>query len=242
MIRPSCHRSLTLLETLIALALVVAMGALIFPSLLNSLEERAFESAADETSEQLVRARAHAQVIGSPVEVTYDAHKSQVRARLFQPPDDLMPSDPSQDDPADAPAIRAGNDRPTPQSREGAAISEAWALVNLGRSVRIVARPPTPRAQDALMPPSGDSLMPGEYETLADLEHGQEIRLAVFMPDGTALMGDQVWLNDDKGRLGVFTINPWSGLPFFKRLADWSAKNADAGRQAETNTDGQRDK
>jgi type II secretory pathway pseudopilin PulG len=222
MIQRSAQRSLTLLETLIALVLVVAMGALIFPSLMNTLDERAFESVAEETNEQLMRARAHAQVTGSPVEVTYDAHKSQVRARLFQPLENFAA--PDEDDPdMEAPAASAS--RPSPQSREGAAITEAWALVNLGRSMRIVSRPPMEKAENALLPPA-ESLAPDEYETLEDLAKGQRIRLAVFMPDGTALMGDQVWLNDDKGRIGVFTINPWSGLPFFKRLADLSAKAA----------------
>ena len=225
MIRPFAHRSLTLLETLIALVLMVALGALIFPALMNSLDERAFENVAEETNEQLMRARAHAQVTGSPVEVTYDTHKSEVRARLFQPLDDFVA--PEQDESADAEPAAASLSQPTPQSREGAAITEAWALVNLGRSMRIASRPPAETAADALLPPA-DSLEPGEYETIEDLGKGQEIRLAVFMPDGTALMGDQVWLNDDKGRIGVFTINSWSGLPFFKRLADWSAKQASA--------------
>src|SRR5437868_5810420 len=82
--RPS-QRSLTLLETLIALVLLVALGALIVPSLVDSLEERSFESAADVTNEQLLLARAHAQATGTPVEVTYSAGQSTVTARPFLP-------------------------------------------------------------------------------------------------------------------------------------------------------------
>lgn len=222
------ERSLTILEVLIALVLVVALGAMVFPSLMNSLEERAFDTVAEETNEQLMRARAHAQVTGSPVEVTYDAHTSQVRARLFQPLENFAAPD---HDDLDMP-MSSKPTPATPQAREGAAITEAWALVNLGRSMRIVSRPPPERAADALLPPTR-SLQPGEYETFEDLGKGQDVRLAVFMPDGTALMGDQVWLNDDKGRIGVFTINSWSGLPFFKRLADWSAKHSTDGPPAD---------
>ena len=44
------------------------------------------------------------------------------------------------------------------------------------------------------------------------------------MPDGSALMGEPVWLNDDKGRCGKFIINPWSGLPIFERLGELAEK------------------
>ena len=79
------RRSLTLLETLIALTLVLAMAALIVPSMLKSMEERSFEAATDVTKEQLMMARAHAQATGNPVEVTYRPDTSQVQARWFMP-------------------------------------------------------------------------------------------------------------------------------------------------------------
>jgi hypothetical protein len=195
------RRSLTILEMLIALALLLAMAAIVAPSLLNTLEERAFETAADETNEQLMMARAHAQATGTPIEVTYSAGKSQVQARVFSPM-------------ADVGAIADSGGEP---------VHEPWALRFLGRGVRIVARKPVSESA-AVDPMVAELPIPDDVETLEDLGKGQDVRLAVFMPDGTALMSDRVWLNDAKGRLGVFTINPWSGLPFFERLADLTAE------------------
>ena len=210
-------RSLTLLETLVALVLLLAIGALVFPSLVATLDERTFESAADETNDQLMLARAHAQATGTPVEVTFSADTSRVQARLFV---GFLPGMTTSPNAARTPS--GGNSYPNPAAADAAdqsIIPEAWAIRYIGRGVRFTARPPaalTNKTQNR----DSDELLPGEYETLEDLGKGQSVRLAVFMPDGSALLGDKVWINDDKGRLGVFTINPWSGVPFFERLAD----------------------
>lgn len=200
------RRSLTILELLIALALVLAMAAIVAPSLLESLDERAFEAAADETNEQLLMARAHAQQTGKPVEVTYHAEKSQVQARVFAP----------------------GESDDSSHATSSLTVEEPWAVRFLGPGVRIMAR--SPYQPDSSEHPA-DQQVPlddEDFESLADLGKGQDVRLAVFMPDGTALMADRVWLNDSKGRLGVFTINQWSGLPFFERLADLTRRAAES--------------
>jgi type II secretory pathway pseudopilin PulG len=46
----------------------------------------------------------------------------------------------------------------------------------------------------------------------------QVIRLAVYMPDGSALMARSVWILDDQGRQGRLQVNPWTGLPSFERI------------------------
>jgi len=223
-------RSMTLLETLIALVLVLALGALIFPSFIKSMDERTFESAADVTNEQLMMARAHAQATGSPVEVTYQVDSSQVQARLFTPwlPEFQPTANRS------SPFI-AGNDRRnlgplTPVNDDAAAvpdralIGEPWACRDVGRGVRFLSHRPStsednnsPFAATSGTSPERDR---AQSDSFQELRKGQEIRLAVFMPDGSALMGEPVWLNDDKGRCGMLTINPWSGLPMFQRLSD----------------------
>jgi type II secretory pathway pseudopilin PulG len=38
------------------------------------------------------------------------------------------------------------------------------------------------------------------------------MRLAVFMPDGSALFSRPVWLGDGHGRKVKFSLNPWTGL------------------------------
>ena len=49
-VRPIHKRCVTLLETLVALVILIAAGALVFPMMMNSLDERAFESVADVTN------------------------------------------------------------------------------------------------------------------------------------------------------------------------------------------------
>lgn len=236
-------RSLTLLETLIALVLLVAMAALVVPSMLKSMEERTFESAADVTNDQLMMARAHAQATGTPVEVTYRPDRSQVLARIFKPgsvqqPLALRPdtrfADPKLSNlgplsPQTSHEAIAGDDQ--------SAITESWAVREISPDVRIVARPPAgadgspgSNASSSLNETSPD-------DSFEELGKGEEIRLAVFMPDGSALVGEPVWLNDDHGRLGVLTINPWSGIPVFQRLGDSGKKTDENSRDPNTTSD-----
>jgi len=44
------------------------------------------------------------------------------------------------------------------------------------------------------------------------------LRLAVYMPDGSALLVQSVWIRDDYGRRGRIEVNPWTGLPSFERI------------------------
>lgn len=46
----------------------------------------------------------------------------------------------------------------------------------------------------------------------------RSFRLAVYMPDGSALMSRPVWISDDHGRRGKIQVNPWTGLPSFERI------------------------
>jgi len=219
---PVLKRCVTLLETLVALAILIAAGALIFPMMMSSLDERAFESVADVTNEQLMLARAHAQATGSPVEVTFNQATSQVQARLYAP---WLKSEASAVGSLPSVFPGLGSDeratgtlvekQPASASRE---IPESWACQKLGANVRFRTSPPVTAEADGERNLSEPSLGEDDYESLADLASGQEVRLAVFMPDGSALAGEPVWLNDDQGRCGLFTINPWSGLPVFQRL------------------------
>ncbi len=81
------------------------------------------------------------------------------------------------------------------------AISENWADRALADGVRIADRPPDQ-----------------EDDVLAGVEGPTEtIRLVVFMPDGSALLGRPVWVHDDHDRLAKISVNPWTGLPAVER-------------------------
>lgn len=218
-------RGVSLLEILIALVLVVAIGAMVAPALLRSLDERAFESTADSTNEQLMMARAHAQASGAAVEVMYHPATQQVQVRLF----DMLAANRSSDGfdrdqrssiGKNLPRFDATDDGSPRLEPDRGAIGESWACQSLPHGLRLASRPPVSDSddQDAFGPAAASA--DDRVQTIADLQGNEDIRLAVFMPDGSALVGDPVWLNDDKGRCGMFTINPWSGMPVFERVAD----------------------
>jgi type II secretory pathway pseudopilin PulG len=260
---PTRHtrRCLTLLEILIALALILGLAALGLPMMLNRLDERAFEAAADTASEQLMMARAHAQATGEAIEVTYSPSTGQVRARVYAPWSSEMDTDLAAIEPGTSPLLDASLQRAgSTASRDGAgswmngppnrdrgraaaddgasggvgvAIAEPWASRALGQGISIARRPsslfPFDGATGQAIDDHRDKWMSAsdgrddDAETLEDLERGQEVRLAVFMPDGSALVGDDLFLNDDSGRCGRISINPWSGLPRFQRMVSASA-------------------
>ena len=77
------RRGVTLLELLLAIALLLAVGGLVLPALFDRLTERAFESSAEIVRSQLLLARAHAQATGEPIEVLFATDPPRVAARRF---------------------------------------------------------------------------------------------------------------------------------------------------------------
>lgn len=231
------RHAFTLLETLIALVLVLALGALVFPALIDSLHERAFETAADVTNEQLMLARAHAQATGEPVEVTYHAGTKQVEARFFTPwlsEGITARIEPGTSPLAHVPMIAVFGEAQDEQA-QARPITEPWATRALADGIKMVSKPPAAELEalgsedagvDAPFENDLASFDPQPEEGLEEPWPTQDIRLAVFMPDGSALLGDPVWLGDADGRWGQISINPWSGLPLFQRLAEVAAASA----------------
>jgi prepilin-type N-terminal cleavage/methylation domain-containing protein len=265
---------LTLLEVLIVLVLLAAVAAVVAPVVIDRLDERAFEAAADNTSEQLMMARAHAQATGEPVEVTFSPATGNVQARVYAPWEadhDLDAIEPGtsplastamedQTETADAGSSHSTGfpgamDSQGESVGGGTSIAEAWATRTLGHGMRINTRPPFFAGEGELNDgeeiclPDGTVIFAAaddeEFETLADLASGgQDVRLAVFMPDGSAMVGDELWLDDGRGRCGRFSINAWSGLPIFQRLANLQAPDATHSQAAnseatETEPDGE---
>jgi hypothetical protein len=158
-------------------------------------------------------ARAHAQATGQSVEVRYRPGESRVEARFFLPwmmSYQLAAGEPAQDDSSQR-SESPGN------SASDSAIAEAWASRAISKSVRI--------GSQRLVNGEGDirhatSNLDYAAAIEAELTNTDDVRLAVFMPDGTALLNDPFWFEDDGGRVGRLTINPFSGLPAWERLLD----------------------
>ena len=181
------RRGLTLIELMLAIGLVLILGGLVLPTIFTGLRERSFESGAEVIRNQLLLARAHAQVTRRPVEVIYESNPPRrpgLRARYFL---------------IDAPGPSARNESdPFPIDDESETnpeqvIVESWADRDLPDGLRLTQRPDT-------------------------VELPAMLRLAVYMPDGSAPIVQTLWIRDDHGRSGKFEVNSWTGLPSFERI------------------------
>ncbi len=209
------RRGLTLIELLLAIGLVLIVGALVLPTVFTGLRERSFEAGGEVVRNQLLLARAHAQLTRRPVEVVYvnvPPRRPGVRARYF-----LVD--------APGPALK----RPTGRSASGQAqadpfpiddewqtnadqqIVEGWADRDLPDGLRFTDRAGTDRAETDR----------AETDPVV-------LRLAVYMPDGSAPLMQPVWLRDAHGRRGKIEVNPWTGLPSFERVVSAQADDASA--------------
>ncbi len=200
------RRGLTLIELLLAIGLVLIVGALVLPAIFTGLRERSFESAAEVVRNQLLLARAHAQLTRRPVEVVYTnvpPRRPGVRARYFLV-DAPGPSIQRSTDGASSPDVEA-DPFPTDdqwQTDPDQQIVEGWADRDLPGGLLLT---------DRAVSDSTDAWM---------------LRLAVYMPDGSALFTQPAWIRDDHGRRGRIDVNPWTGLPSFERIT--SARTDDA--------------
>ncbi|MCP3904422.1 MAG: hypothetical protein GY715_12410 [Planctomycetes bacterium] len=246
----SKRRALTLLEVLIVIGLLGALFALALPNIVSSLDERAFEAAAEMTTSHLLLARAEAQGSARAIEVRYEPDEPRLEARPFEIDEALVPAadERGSDDAETREVIGASDDGPS-------ILPEAWAYRPLPDGVHLSLNPPE---------------TPDEIDPLADAfddependEPAGAFLLAVYLPDGSVLLGDEVWIRGAGGRAGRLTVNAWTGLPSFERVTaddlereaeedddeseeeeeeeeeEWSAEeDTDAGRDAGTDAD-----
>jgi prepilin-type N-terminal cleavage/methylation domain-containing protein len=209
---PRHHRGFTLLELLLVVALLLTAGALVYPAMVERMDDRAFESGAEIVVNQLLLARALARTTGDPIEVVYLPEPARVEARRFDPArgideeDGLLDAFRETDDTAEPPAPPAGADEAA-----DLAVPEDWAIRVLPANMWI----DTGSADDNVRL-SG----PGLFRADPAEERGtRPVRLTVFLPDGSALAAEAVFVRDDDDRNGRLTVNPWTGLPAFERGA-----------------------
>jgi hypothetical protein len=208
------RRALTLLELLLALSLLLALGALVLPVAVQSLGERAFESNTEIIRDQLLLACAHAGAANRPVEVFYDPDPPRIEARYFQVDVAQDRSPKYRRAPRGAVQARwdtvdAGPARelePELASDTADPIVESWAENPLPAGFSLTGQPPGPAGAPAATAAPRDT-------------QPRPMRLAIFMPDGSALLCRPVWIGDEHGRQAKLTINPWTGLGSLERLA-----------------------
>ena len=231
------RRGLTLLELLIVLALLAALSIVVVPAVQGPLAERAFDVTAERILDQLRFARNHARANDRTVVVLYRGGLSMVELREFGADPEALgilaePSGLNQV--ADA-ASAFGDDAPVVVDEEmyGTLVLAAYARRELPGGVRLQRERPEflldPRWLDEMGWDDGD--VPDEpagagededngfADAFGDPDDAEAlIQLAVFLPDGQALLTQTTWLIDDDERAGTLTIDPFTGAPAFERV------------------------
>ena len=216
------RRGVTLLELLLAIVLLLALAGLVLPALFDRLTERAFESSAEIVRCQLLLARAHAQATGEPIEVLFESDPPRVAARRFDV--GLVDPEPGRGAPgeenlSDEPfGVTSLDDEQAPETRR---IPEPWADRALADGVWIAKRwGLAEEGSGGLGAATGIWAARDEALEIKADETPRTIRLALFMPDGSAVLAEPVWIRGAHGRRGRLTVNHWTGLPSFERVME----------------------
>lgn len=223
------HRGITLIELLIAIAILLAIGAIVTPIMVRTLDERRFESAAEQVEMQLLLARSYAQRTGELVEVRYHSDSRRIVARRFMrgSDSDALSDSRAAPPPWDASEPARGATFGTFEDADDeSAIAEAWAMRVLLRGIELSdQRPEREIASDMpgrVRQQAPMSMMEDPNAAMrSDLMPDDEpIRLAVFLPDGSAMLTRTVWLTDNNARLGRIRVSTWTGTAKYERLPD----------------------
>jgi prepilin-type N-terminal cleavage/methylation domain-containing protein len=210
------RRAFTLIELLIVVGVLVALAAIALPYTTSMVERHAFESAVDAVVQQAASARAYAQREGVVVELVATEDGARVEARTV----DLLAGEAGaaartgvtgadgmdaalrgskaaqklrkeMERRVEAVAARVGAEAPGADA--DGAIHEAWATVRLA-----------PDARAGTDAPARDDERPEFAPAQGD------VRLALFLPDGSAAAVRDVWVTAGP-RAGRIAIDPLLG-------------------------------
>ena len=248
MASPATHRrAFSLLELLIAVGVLLGLSALILPAVTSGLSTRGFESALDSLSGQMLLARAHAQRTGRAVVLEFDpgglgggssggsgrgsgrgpGRGPGVTARFFDPERDLKSDGPTaSSDQESTLADTEIADRPwrIDVDADQNQIHDSWAEVAIDPRIVVSREPPISDESAADRWEAGPTALQDAESRRAG--SSRAIRLAVFMPDGTAAMRTDIWLEDDEQRIASVRVSAWTGQPHLERVTRQSLAEA----------------
>ena len=214
-------RNFTLLEVLIVLAIVGMLAALVTVPLARHLEGAEVEGAATRVQSTLSDAQAEARETGKPVRVIATVDE-QGRTGLACHPVESTGANLSTQGapgmnglPTPAPARIAGDverSAGTPSGMEHA-FARATRRVQLPTGVTIEGgqKPVQAEARRSL---GGMAAAPSDAEAggILGTQAPTSRTLAIFMPDGSALVRGPIRLSDRDGRSSEVRVNPWTGV------------------------------
>ncbi len=206
------RRGVSLLEVMVALAIVIATAALVLPWTAGWLGDRELDQAEDQLAMQFLMARAAAREQGRPVEVVVDGGENGVRsagsveARWMSPA--VVPGD---DDASDDAFLGFAGADDTPS-----AIKATWARFELPRGVRVnLDGEGAAGDDDRGESPARDGVSSGEGATVQRaVENRAGIgsqTLAIFLPDGTAVFAPIFLISTDAGAMRALQVDSVTG-------------------------------
>jgi len=207
------RRGVTLLELLLALALVIALSAIALPAMLATSEHKKLDNAAEALEEQLLQARAHAMVSGMPLEVRYDRERRRMIVC------EIVSSD-------DAREERRFEQPEDEQEQRDALpiVKRSWADIAVDDAITISNEPPAfvesedevERVPDAFAMTSF-GMSGAAMDDQAERDQQALITFVLFLPDGSAPIVEPIWLATEDERAMRIDVGRWTGLPRIDR-------------------------
>jgi prepilin-type N-terminal cleavage/methylation domain-containing protein len=210
------RRGVSLLEVMIALAIVIATAALVLPWTAGWLGDRELDQAEDQLAMQFLMARAAAREQGRPVEVVVEVGgevdsltrgAGSVEARWMSPA--VVPGD---DDAQEDGFLGFAGEDDIPS-----AIKASWARFDLPRgvSVALEAEDADGRDTEEGADGVGDMRARGGSVAKASASDGAKSMgsqtLAIFLPDGTAVFAPIFLLSTDAGAIRALQVDSVTG-------------------------------
>ena len=186
-------RGLTLIEILVALGIVVALAALVLPTLSWMSRFRPLDTASEDVQALYLRARAHAAVNGRPIQITlsrFDLEADWFEVETFSSDDSDVPSDID------------------PDESKTAFPLATWSRLKLLDDVRYQPRSRfLSESSEEASSWSGSDVSDPAFDDPAD----PAVLLAILLPDGTAISRERLVLSDDMGRIRSILIDELTG-------------------------------
>ncbi len=214
------RRALTLLETLVTVALLAALTALVMPALMGRLAPMAFDEAARQAQSAIRLAQADARERGVPIRITamragpndpFELIATPIEGDWAQAWEETLSAEPEDD----AFAL-PGPDRPLPDSfipEPAFGAVSGKLILRLPPRVKVERSSGADEADDLLpMPPgfNGDPPEPQAAQGFAD-STGRTIVIAILLPDGSAVVAPGAAIVGEDGRRAVFHVEHWTG-------------------------------
>lgn len=232
------RRAVTLLELLIALAVMIGLLALALPFTMRMLEERELATTEESIASELLKARVRAQESGKAVEVVVlEGAPSRIAMHFFD-----MTSSRAESGAQDSFRVSTERDRPSASDRHrrssGDPVRDSWWEESaLDSSIRVTSSDASSDAGSGrnwstysdrtngakLDSGNGSGRRAGEGlgtgSGLGSGSGGGSLRLAVFLPDGSILFAATLLLLHDSGLRSRVSVDPWTGQPAIARGA-----------------------